>query len=48
MMGQAMLWFHEHTHTFIDYAVRGTRVVRNPRGYPGEQTGFDPSLTVGL
>jgi hypothetical protein len=48
MMGQAALWIHGHTHTLFDYAVRGTRVVCNPRGYPGEQTGFDPNLTVEL
>jgi predicted phosphodiesterase len=48
MMGQAALWIHGHTHAFFDYAVRGTRVVCNPRGYPGEQTGFHPNLTVEL
>jgi len=48
MMGRAALWIHGHTHTFFDYRVRGTRVVCNPRGYPDEQTGFDPNLTVEL
>ena len=47
-MGQAALWIHGHTHTFFDYAVRGTRVICNPRGYPGESTGFRPDLTVEL
>jgi predicted phosphodiesterase len=47
-MGRAALWIHGHTHTFFDYNVRGTRVVCNPRGYPGEQTGFRPGLTVDL
>lgn len=46
MMGRAALWIHGHTHTFFDYRVRGTRVVCNPRGYPGEPTGFRPGLTV--
>ena len=45
-MGQPSLWIHGHTHTFFDYRVRGTRVVCNPRGYPGEHTGFAPDLTV--
>jgi predicted phosphodiesterase len=43
---RAALWVHGHTHTFFDYRVRGTRVVCNPRGYPGEPTGFRPGLTV--
>jgi predicted phosphodiesterase len=46
MMGRAALWIHGHTHTFFDYAVRGTRIVCNPRGYPGEPTGFRPNFTA--
>jgi 3',5'-cyclic AMP phosphodiesterase CpdA len=46
MMGSAVLWIHGHTHTFFDYRVRGTRVICNPRGYPGELTGFRPGLVV--
>jgi Icc-related predicted phosphoesterase len=30
------LWIHGHTHNAVDYTVNGTRVVCNPRGYPGE------------
>jgi Icc-related predicted phosphoesterase len=30
------LWIHGHTHVPCDYALFGTRVVCNPRGYPGE------------
>jgi len=48
IMGQAALWVHGHTHTFFDYAMRGTRVICNPRGYPGEPTGFRPELIVEL
>jgi len=40
MMGRAALWVHGHTHSRADYAVSGTRIVCNPRGYPGEPTGF--------
>ena len=46
MMGSAALWIHGHTHTFFDYRVGGTRVICNPRGYPGEATGFRPDLIV--
>ncbi len=34
------LWVHGHSHTAVDYDVAGTRVVSNPRGYPGEEAGF--------
>jgi len=47
-MGPPALWIHGHTHTFFDYRVRSTRVVCNPRGYPGECTGFRPDLVVEL
>ena len=47
-MGQAALWIHGHTHSTFDYRVRSTRVICNPRGYPGERTGFRPDLTVEL
>ena len=45
---QPTLWVHGHTHEPFDYELFGTRVVCNPRGYPGEQDriGFRPDLTV--
>jgi len=45
---QPALWIHGHTHDPCDYDLFGTRVVCNPRGYPGEygRTGFKPDLTV--
>jgi predicted phosphodiesterase len=46
MMGRAALWIHGHTHTAFDYAVNGTRVVCNPRGYPGERTDFRPAWVI--
>jgi predicted phosphodiesterase len=46
LMGRAPLWIHGHTHAALDYRVRGTRVVCNARGYPGEATGFVPDLVV--
>jgi hypothetical protein len=46
LMGRARLWIHGHTHLALDYTVRGTRVVCNARGYPGEDTAFVPDLVV--
>lgn len=44
---QAALWIHGHTHDCQDYFIDSTRVICNPRGYPGEQeNGFDPALLV--
>lgn len=49
LMGPGVtLWVHGHTHVPVDYDVAGTRVVSNPRGYPGEDTGFDPTLVLDL
>ncbi len=42
------LWVHGHSHTPVDYHEAGTRIVCNPRGYPGECTGFDPQLIINL
>lgn len=45
---QLDLWIHGHTHVACDYEIHGTRVVCNPRGYPGESSdrGFRPALVV--
>ena len=45
---QPDLWIHGHTHVACDYAIFGTRVVCNPRGYPSESSGegFSPGLVV--
>ncbi|MGH8196257.1 MAG: hypothetical protein ACREQ8_17955 [Woeseiaceae bacterium] len=45
---QPTLWIHGHTHEPSDYELFRTRVVCNPRGYPGEHghVGFRPDLTV--
>jgi predicted phosphodiesterase len=48
--GGARLWIHGHTHDSFDYALNGTRVVCNPRGYAkggvNENARFDPTLTI--
>ncbi len=43
---QVALWVHGHSHMAVDYEVAGTRVVCNPRGYPGEDTRFNPRLVL--
>lgn len=40
------LYIHGHTHTNFDYMIGETRVLCNPRGYPGENAAFDPGLIV--
>lgn len=45
---RAKLWVSGHTHSPFDYQVGNTRVVGNPRGYPGEdpRPGFSATKTV--
>ena len=44
---QPALWIHGHTHVAVDYHIGATRIVANPRGYPGETyAGFRPRLVV--
>lgn len=49
LMGRARVttWIHGHIHIAGDRSVRGTRVLCNPRGYPGRPgAGFDPAFIV--
>jgi predicted phosphodiesterase len=48
LMGSATLWIHGHTHDSFDYAVEGTRVLCNPRGYDPFELNprFNPRLLV--
>lgn len=44
---QPAAWIHGHTHVACDYHIGATRVVGNPRGYPGETfVGYRPRLVV--
>lgn len=43
---QVKLFTHGHMHDAVQYNIEGTRVVCNPRGYPGQKTGFDPDILV--
>lgn len=40
------LWIHGHAHFSVDYELNGTRIICNPRGYPREETNFDPQLVI--
>jgi len=40
------LVIHGHVHNKFDYMIGNTRVIANPRGYPGENDEFDPNLTL--
>jgi Icc-related predicted phosphoesterase len=44
----ADLWIHGHIHNSMDYAIGGTRVLCNPRGYqpPHDNPAFNEELTV--
>lgn len=48
LVEQSDLWMFGHTHFAIDTNILGCRLISNPRGYPGEQTGFDPGLVIEL
>ncbi len=39
---KAAFWMHGHTHRALDYTIGQTRVVSNPRGYPGEALYHSP------
>ncbi|GLK89987.1 hypothetical protein [Pseudomonas turukhanskensis] len=41
-------WIYGHGHTAVDCQHLGTRIVCNLRGHPGEHTGFNPELIIGL
>ena len=48
LLGKADLWVYGHTHVAANFFKEGCRVVSNPRGYPGQSTGFDPDLLIGV
>ena len=43
---QIKFWLHGHTHTFFDYPIGECRVICNPYGYPGQETGFNPNFQL--
>jgi len=44
--GKAALWIHGHMHHSIDYHLRGTRVVCNPRGYVTDGRAENPRFDI--
>lgn len=46
MVALPRLWVFGHTHSGIDVEQNDCRFLCNPAGYPGENSGFDPHLTL--
>jgi len=43
------LWCHGHLHNSSDYRIGKTRVVCNPKGYPGEENeSYNPFLLINI
>lgn len=41
---QIKYWVHGHVHTPFNYMIEQCNVICNPRGYPGQDTGYNPNL----
>lgn len=48
LVSKADVWIFGHTHEAVDAVFFGCRVLSNPRGYPGEETGFSPAFAIDL
>ncbi len=48
LLGKVDLWVYGHTHVAASFTKNGCLVISNPRGYPGQRTGFDPDLVIEL
>jgi predicted phosphodiesterase len=46
LLAKADLWVYGHTHVAADFLKHGCRVISNPRGYPNQQTGFNPDFLI--
>jgi len=40
------VWVHGHQHRNLDYFISNTRILANPRGYPGEKIAFNSKHRV--
>lgn len=40
------VWVFGHTHHPVDTELEGCRMISNPKGYPNENTGFDPYFEI--
>lgn len=45
---QIKYFVHGHTHNFFDYHIGQCRVICNPHGYPGQDTGFKEDFCLDL
>lgn len=43
---QIKYFVHGHTHNFFDYQIEQCRVICNPYGYPGQNTGFQKDFVI--
>lgn len=48
METQPVMWVHGHIHKRVEYHIGMTKIIANPRGYPGERSSFEPDLTVDI
>jgi hypothetical protein len=48
MSPNVKLWVHGHSHTADDRVIGTTRVLRNPKGYPRERSGWKEDLIIEL
>ena len=48
MGGNVVLWVHGHSHLSDDRLINGTRVIRNPKGYPRERSAWREDLIITL
>jgi len=46
LVPQADVWVFGHTHHAVDTVISGCRMVSNPKGYPGERTGFSADFII--
>ncbi len=45
---KACLWIHGHKHKRQEYLIGLTRMICNPRGYPGKISGFIPDFVISI
>jgi len=46
LLSKTDLWVYGHTHVAANFTKCGCHVVSNPRGYPGQHTGFNPDFLI--
>lgn len=46
LLAEVDVWVFGHTHEAVDVDLAGCRIISNPKGYPKENTGFDPYFEI--